>query len=95
MGFTIDMNGVKLLEFSPDHYLRGTGIVAVTNACASGSAGDFAGDVTVYRVENGPVPLAFEALIEGDEANLFLGSNRFRARHTIAVNESGGRILVG
>jgi hypothetical protein len=24
-GFTIDMNGVKLLEFSPDHYLRETG----------------------------------------------------------------------
>jgi hypothetical protein len=26
--FTIDMNGVKLLGFSPDHYLRGTGVDA-------------------------------------------------------------------
>ena len=24
MGFTIDMSGVKQLEFSSDHYLRGT-----------------------------------------------------------------------
>jgi hypothetical protein len=33
VGFTIDMNGVKLLEISLDHYLRGTKDNSVKYSC--------------------------------------------------------------
>ena len=71
------------------------GVVAVADPCATGTAGAFAGAVNVYRLSEGMGPLTLEAVIEGDEPDLFFGSNVFGARHAIAVSESGGRILIG
>jgi hypothetical protein len=73
----------------------GGGVVAVGDGCASGAAGAFTGAVSIYRLSGGPVPLAFEQTIEGDEPDLFMGANTFGARHAVAVSESGGRILAG
>jgi len=73
----------------------GGGVVAVGDGCASGAAGAFTGAVSVYRMGGGPAPLAFEQTIEGDEPNLYMGANTFGARHAVAVNESGDRIMAG
>ncbi len=70
------------------------GVVAVADPCTTGAAGAFAGSVSVYRV-TGSGPLVFEATIEGDEPDLYLGTNPFGSRHSLAVSDSGGRILVG
>lgn len=73
----------------------GGGVVAIGNGCASGAAGAFTGAVSVYRLGGGPAPLAFEQTIEGDEPNLALGANAFGARHAVAVNAAGNRIMAG
>ncbi len=83
------------LGFGEDGLDAAGGVVAVADPCATGTAGAFAGAVSVYRLGGGTVPLTLEQTIEGDEPDLFFGGNVFEARHTLAVSPSGERILIG
>lgn len=71
------------------------GVVVVADPCASGAAGSFAGAISVYRLGGGAAPLVLEETIEGDEPNLYFGSNFWGSRHAVAVSDSGERILIG
>jgi hypothetical protein len=80
--------------FGDDGLDAAGGVVAVADPCTTGVAGPLAGSVSIYRV-TGSGPLVFEATIEGEESDLILGTNFLGSRHTLAVSDSGGRILVG
>jgi hypothetical protein len=60
------------------------GVVVVADPCA--------GVVSVYRVSDGPDPLVWDAIIEG---NVYFGANFWGSRNAVAVSDSGERILVG
>jgi hypothetical protein len=71
------------------------GVVVIADPCVSGTAGIFAGAVSVYRLSGGTPPLVFEEKIEGDEPHLYFGSNWWGSRNAVAVSDSGERILIG
>lgn len=81
--------------FGQDGLDAAGGIVVVADPCASGTAGPFAGAISVFRLSGGTEPLVLEATIEGDEPHLYFGSNWWGARHAVAVSDSGERILIG
>jgi len=81
--------------FSQDGLDAAGNVVVVANPCVSGTAGAFAGVVSVYRLSGRDTPLKLEERIEGDEANLYFGSNWWGSRNAVAVSDSGERILIG
>jgi hypothetical protein len=71
------------------------GVVVVADPCVSVAAGDFAGAAMVYRVIAGPAPLVLDAIIDGNDENLYSGANFWGSRNAVAVSDSGERILIG
>jgi hypothetical protein len=71
----------------------GGGVVAVANPC--GGAVPLAGEVSIYRLQEGAGPLVFEQVVEGEVANAAAGADTFFSRNSVAVNDAGDRILVG
>lgn len=72
----------------------GSDVVAIADPCYSGVAGASSGRVNIYRLVPGATPLSFETTIEGDQAQIFFGSNDFGSQHAVAVSQSGNRILI-
>ena len=69
--------------------------VVFADPCFTGTAGPFSGVVNIYRIVNGKTPLMFETSIEGDDPNLYFGSNNFSSRFAVAMNSQGDGLIIG
>jgi hypothetical protein len=69
--------------------------VVIADPCFTGTAGNFSGVVNIYRIGNGKTPLMFETAIEGDESDLYFGSNFFSSRFAVAMNSQGDGLIIG
>ena len=87
--------GIGSNGFANSGVAASNGTLAIADPCHDGAAGPNSGAIHVYSIGNGPTPLSIEAMIEGDEPNLFLGANTFGAQYALAVSPSGDRILAG